>query len=119
MKCEQCGRSMEIDEAREFNNQQLCEDCYIDAITPAKTCDPWATYTASRLVSQELTTQQEAILAYIDENGEATLQQMLAVTGLSEKDFLREFATLHHMELAGAAQRPGNKRVFVRFKHKD
>ena len=116
MQCEKCGGAMEADEVREYKGKQICEDCYIDVLTPAKSCDPWATYTASRLEAQELTPQQEAILARIDQSGEATLEELLSATGLSEKDFMREFATLHHMELAGAAQRPGNLKVFVRMR---
>lgn len=116
MNCQQCGGSMEPDEMREFGGKELCEDCYIDAISPAKTCDPWATYTASRLDTQELNPAQEAILARIDQSGEATLGELLEHTGLEEKDFVREFAALRHMELAKAAQRPGNQKVFVRFK---
>ncbi|KIX12674.1 hypothetical protein [Dethiosulfatarculus sandiegensis] len=119
MKCEECGRFMEADEARELNGKQLCEDCYIDAMTPVKTCDPWATYTASRLEDQELSSRQEAILACIDEKGGATLSELLAATGLSEKDFLREFAALRHMEVAAAAQQADNNKVFVRFEKKD
>jgi len=115
MQCEQCGATTEEDEIREFGGKNLCEDCYIDAISPAKTCDPWATYTASRLDTQELSPAQEAILARIDQNGEATLEQLMEATGLEEKALLREFAALRHMELAGAAQRPDNKKVFVRF----
>lgn len=115
MKCQQCGAAMEPDEAREFDGKDICEDCYIDALTPAKSCDPWATYTASRLDTQELSPGQEAILACIDQKGEATLEELLAYTGLDEKDLIREFASLRHMELASAAQRPGNQKVFVRF----
>ena len=114
MKCEQCGADMEPDEVREYGGKSICEDCYIDALTPAKSCDPWATYTASRLDTQDLTSVQEAILACIDQTGEASLEKIMTETGLSEKDFQREFASLHHMGLTGAAQRPGNKKVFVR-----
>ncbi|MCB2228365.1 MAG: hypothetical protein KQH53_16925 [Desulfarculaceae bacterium] len=114
MNCQQCGAAMEPDEAREFDGKDICEDCYIDALTPAKSCDPWATYTASRLETQELSPGQEAILACIDKTGEATFEELLAYTGLDEKNLTREFAALHHMKLAGAAQRPGNQKVFVR-----
>ncbi|MCF8032819.1 MAG: hypothetical protein K9K66_07385 [Desulfarculaceae bacterium] len=114
MKCQQCGTAMEPDEVREYGDKSICEDCYIDALTPAKACDPWATYTASRLDTQELNPAQESILACIDQTGEASLEKILSETGLDQEDFQREFAALHHMELAGAAQRPGNKKVFVR-----
>ena len=27
---------------RDFHGQLLCDDCYMDALSPARTCDPWA-----------------------------------------------------------------------------
>ena len=60
-------------------------------------------------------------MAYIDEQRRGlTFEQITGMPPVStEKDFMREFATLHHMELAGAAQRPGNQKVFVRMERKD
>ena len=31
---------------KEHNGQILCEDCYMDALSPPRACDPWAVYTA-------------------------------------------------------------------------
>ncbi len=115
MRCDSCHSPMEPDEAREYAGKKLCEDCYIDAISPAKTCDPWATYTASRLGSQELTPPQEAIVACIDQRGEASPEELMAAAGIDEKTLMREIAALRHMELVKAAPRPGGKRVFMRF----
>jgi predicted transcriptional regulator len=97
---------MEADEVREYAGKNLCEDCYIDAISPAKTCDPWATYTASRLDNQDLTPHQETILTSIDQRGDASPEELMAATGLDEKDLMREIAALRHMELVKATPRP-------------
>lgn len=72
---------------------KLCEDCYIDAISPAKTCDPWATYTASRLDTQELNAAQETILKLIGEQGHASLADLIKATGLEEAALMREIAS--------------------------
>ena len=29
--------------------KKLCDDCYMDALSPTKTCDPWAVYTAKSI----------------------------------------------------------------------
>jgi hypothetical protein len=108
---------MEPEEAREHAGRMLCEDCYMDALSPARSCDPWAVYTATRLKEQEpmLNPAQEAILACIDRLGAPTPAQVRDCTGLDEVSLQREFAALRHMELLRAAPRPGGGRVLLRF----
>ncbi|MBU1274657.1 MAG: MarR family transcriptional regulator [Proteobacteria bacterium] len=116
MLCEQCNSPMEPEEEREFGGRKLCEDCYIDALSPAKTCDPWATYTASRLDTQELNPAQEVILKLIAQQGHATLAELMKATGLDEAALMREIAALRHMELIRGAMMPGGGRAFKLFK---
>ena len=42
MNCDKCGSEMKNGEETEHHGQLLCEDCYMDALSPARTCDPWA-----------------------------------------------------------------------------
>jgi hypothetical protein len=93
----------------------LCDDCYIDVLSPAKTCDPWATYTASRLTDQELTPAQESILLLVRKKGQANLQELLDHTGLQQKQLEREIATLRHMELVRGALTPQREKVLKLF----
>ena len=46
MECERCKDIIESGEEREYAGRVLCEDCYMDALSPAKTCDPWAVHSA-------------------------------------------------------------------------
>ena len=119
MLCEKCNAAMESDEMREYGGLKLCEDCYIDAISPAKTCDPWATYTASRLDTQELNAAQETILKLIGEQGHATLADLIGATGLDEAALMREIAALRHMELVRGAMMPDGGKAFKHFKDQD
>lgn len=119
MLCEKCNSPMEPDEVREFAGRRLCEDCYIDALSPAKTCDPWATYTASRLGTQELNRAQDTILKLIAKQGHATLAELIAATGLDETALMREVAALRHMELIRGAMMPDGGRAFKHFKDQD
>ncbi len=49
MNCEKCGASIDAGEERELRDQVFCEDCYIDALSPVRVCDPWAVYSAKSL----------------------------------------------------------------------
>ncbi len=50
MKCDKCSKPIDSEEAREHNGWTLCEDCYMDNLSPTRTCDPWAFYTAKSTV---------------------------------------------------------------------
>jgi hypothetical protein len=121
MLCGKCQRALDPEDAREHGGASLCEDCYMDALSPARSCDPWAVYTASRLADQsaELTPVLEAILACLDREGPVSPERVMEVTGLDQAGIQREFATLRHMKLAKAAPRPGGGRVLLRFDAED
>ena len=46
MDCYKCSIAIPDGEEREHNQKILCEDCYIDVLSPAKFCDPWASFNA-------------------------------------------------------------------------
>lgn len=121
MLCDKCQRPTEPEEMREHSGRSLCEDCFMDALSPTRTCDPWAVYTASRLTDQgsELTPAQQAILLCVDREGPVSPERVMEVTGLDEPVLQREFATLRHMKLLRGAPRPGGKRVILRFEAED
>ncbi len=113
--CDKCQMQIAEEDAHQHAGQLLCDDCYMDALSPARTCDPWAVYTASRLGGQELNPAQEAILRLIQEQGQATLEEMQQASGLGPRELEREIAALRHMELLRAEPAPGGGKVFKRF----
>ncbi len=119
MKCERCQAEITPDEAHEHAGQVLCDDCYMDALSPARTCDPWATYTASRLGEQTLNPTQEKIMATIEEKRRATPEDLIQATGLDWPELERELAALRHMELVRATPVPGGGKLFCRFDDRD
>lgn len=119
MNCAKCGCQVEPEDLRQAGGRDLCEDCYMDALNPPKACDPWATYTVSRLKDQGLNPNQEAILGLIGKEGHVTMEQLLAATGLKQVDLEREMAALRHMELFRATPSPGGGKVFLGFKDPD
>jgi predicted transcriptional regulator len=107
MNCDRCGDEIPAGEAHEHAGQNLCDDCYMDVMTPQTGCDPWAVYTATRLRDQEptLTRTQEIIVGLVQDGGRASMSEVLEATGLDEAGLRRELVTLRHMELVGFERR--------------
>jgi len=119
MECERCQAVIEPGEDREHGGQVLCEDCYMDILSPAKACDPWAVYSATSLErhtggSVTLTPLQSEILQILKETGGLEPPTLLQELGdeLTMPQLEREFATLRHMEKVKGEKR-GDK-VFIR-----
>jgi hypothetical protein len=100
--CAKCGSAYDPAEAREHLGQMLCEDCYLDAMSPTKVCDPWAVHTAKSLKDlpggHDLTPRQQQLFDLVKERGEVPILEAAAHLGLTEEDLRREFAPLRHME---------------------
>lgn len=119
MKCEQCKAEIDQGEEREHLGKVLCEDCYMDALSPARTCDPWAVHSAKSFErhtggTATVTPIQAEILRILEKTGgleRATLLKRLNGR-LSQAELEREIAALRHMEKARGEKR-GDK-VFLR-----
>lgn len=113
MKCDRCNKDIEPGEEMDWYGRQLCEDCYMDMLSPTRPCDPWATMTAksaSQLGGDEeyLTADQQAILDVL-QSGPISMENLARKTGLELPRVERELATLHHMEKVGAKIKDGRK----------
>ncbi|HAA02270.1 MAG TPA: hypothetical protein DCE18_02730 [Syntrophobacteraceae bacterium] len=112
MQCNQCRTTIEAGDEHQHHGRILCEDCYMDALSPAKSCDPWAVHAAKSLEKHSggavtLTPVQTEILNVLDSNGSlepAALLERLAGR-LTRAQLEREFAALRHMEKARAEKR--------------
>ena len=105
MRCDDCNATIEPDELRDDLGRKLCEDCYMVALSPMKTCDPWAVHSA-KLYEQHagndrpLPRLQNDILRILKAEGPlepVALQQKLDGNSPME-DLERAFASLRHME---------------------
>jgi hypothetical protein len=107
--CAKCGDAYDPAEAKEHLGQMLCEDCYLDAMSPAKVCDPWAVHTAKSLKDlpggHDLTPRQQQLFDLGKKRGEVPILEAAALMGLSEEDLRREFAPLRHMEKLRACKK--------------
>jgi hypothetical protein len=100
--CGKCGAEVDADEVKEYRGQALCEDCYLDALSPTVVCDPWAVYTAKSLKDlpggHDLSPMQQQLYDLVKERGEVPMPEAAAQLGLTEDELRREFAALRHME---------------------
>lgn len=100
MECERCRSRIPAGEERAFHGKVLCEDCYMDALSPARTCDPWAVHTAKSFPKEEspLNDAQRSILEILKETGGVEPRVLSERLQMSPFDLEREIAALRHME---------------------
>jgi hypothetical protein len=114
MICDICNENIEEGEYRALRGQTLCEDCYIDALSPAKACDPWAVYCAKSFskvdgCNSELTETQAKLLQILKDTGGVEQELLLERIQIKASDLEREIATLRHMEKLKATLQDGKK----------
>jgi len=106
MKCNHCGREISTENSFLHLGETLCEDCYIDIRYPAKACDPWAVYSATRSRqdaglkgTEGLTEIQKRIYEFTKGKGNAIREEILANFKMEETELQTHLATLRHCEL--------------------
>jgi hypothetical protein len=115
---ENCRAEIEEGEGREFHGQLLCDDCYMDALSPARTCDPWAVRSAGLAKERGDTTEQggglqQKILELIQKSGGLSLAELTEKLSVRQGDIEREIAALRHMEKIRAAMQDGKKVIVL------
>ncbi|MBN1833845.1 MAG: hypothetical protein JW896_17215 [Deltaproteobacteria bacterium] len=103
MRCERCEAVIARGEAKELHGQMLCEDCYMDLISPIKACDPWAVYSAKTFLKglghePQLNQLQKQILILLREEGPIEPDNLAERLQAKKADIERELASLRHME---------------------
>ena len=116
MICDRCGENIPTGDEMEHYGQTLCEVCYMQALSPAQACDPWAVRSAQSLSQldegySELSEQQTAILQALMDTGGAEAEVIAEIIGMKMPDLRRELATLRHMEKVRGEMRGGKKVV--------
>jgi hypothetical protein len=112
MECKRCHDRIETGEERQIHDRILCEDCYMDALSPARTCDPWAVHSAKSFgkeIGAQLNPQQTKILQYLQETGGVEFPRIVEKLQIKPSDLEREIAALRHMEKIRAELRDGKK----------
>ena len=109
MECAQCKQTVPEGESYNYYGKILCEDCYIQAIEPPRTCDVAAVHAAKthrelfgQTGTEGLTEQQKNIYDYVKKNDKATKPELISTFGLSVSELDRLVSVLRHCELIKA-----------------
>ena len=107
--CTRCGAGLQGEEPRGYFGEVLCEDCYVEALSPVRTCDPWAVHCARSLKDLPggltLTARQQQLYELVKERGEVFYPDAASALGISEDEVRREFAVLRHLEMLRACKK--------------
>jgi hypothetical protein len=113
MNCDRCHQAMAPGEEAMLHGQALCEDCYMDAFSPTRTCDPWAVRSAQHCKdsfgSAAVSAGQAKILDILKETDGADIAFLSQRLGTASADIQREMAALRHMEKVRGALQDGKK----------
>jgi hypothetical protein len=116
MICERCKADVTEEEIHEHLGQKLCDDCYMDALSPAQGCDPWAVYTAKSFVGKEgqepmLNSVQTRIMDIVRREGKIEPERLVQKLKIKPADLQRELAALRHVEMIRWALEKGKKLI--------
>lgn len=117
MECEKCGVAVKEGDERDYYGKTLCEDCYMDALSPTRTCDPWAVHSAKTLGEKgsglQVTAVQAKILDILKETGGIEPNALAGLLQMTPAALEREIAALRHMEKVRGELRNGRKFVIL------
>ena len=116
MKCERCKTVVTEGEKRALHGQTLCEDCYMDLLSPLRVCDPWAVHSAKSFVKEEaavlkLTPVQKKIVDILQKEGPQELENLCQRLQIKKTDIERDIAAMRHMEKIRGELRGGKKLI--------
>lgn len=113
MQCDRCSEPINAEGGENFHGQVLCEDCYMDAFSPSRTCDPWAVRSAMHCKDSDggtaVNALQARLLEILQETGGVSLDVLSERLGGKPADIQREIAALRHMEKVRGAMQDGKK----------
>lgn len=120
MICPRCQEEIPKGDEKEYMGQTLCEDCYVEAIDPPRTCDVAAVHSAKlarrqagQVGTEGLTAQQKEIYEYVKANGKVTPADLAKRFELKQWQLEKQIATLRHCELLKGAAIDGVKYIVV------
>ena len=114
MICDRCKGPIIVGEERSLQGQTLCEDCYMDALSPARACDPCAVHSAKSFLKEfdaghQITETQGRILDILEETGGIELDLLSERLRMKSSDVERDIAALRHMEKVRGELRRGKR----------
>ena len=109
MECERCKQPIPEGEACNYCGKVLCEDCYIQAIEPLRTCDVAAVHSAKthramfgQTGTDGLTELQKNIFEHVKKHSKTTKSELISTFDLSVLELDKQISILRHCELIKA-----------------
>jgi predicted HTH transcriptional regulator len=109
MECARCKQPIPNGEECNYYGKVLCEDCYIQAIEPLRTCDVAAVHSAKthramlgQTGTDGLTELQKNIFEYITKQSKVTKAELISTFDLSALALDKQISILRHCELTKA-----------------
>jgi hypothetical protein len=106
MICAKCREEIPAGDEMQLHGQTVCEDCFIIAVQPPKTCDVAAVQSAvthrkqaGQTGTEGLTELQKKIYEFVKEKGKVTRPEIAERFDLKDWELERNFAVLRHCEL--------------------
>ena len=119
MGCDRCGAALAEGEGMSQGTRTLCEDCLMDALSPARACDPWAVKLAKGAKDMggtgELRGLEKALFDLVSKRGRVPKEEIPGLLGVRAPELERAFAVLRHMELLRGDRRPDGGADLVLF----
>lgn len=103
--CPACGTRVSPEDLVPHGGRQVCDDCAMDALSPAQPCDPWAVKMAKGSFSTTadavatLKGLEKALYEQVRERGSVPVGAVPELLGVSAAEVKRAFSVLRHMEL--------------------
>ncbi len=124
MKCNICNNDLARGEEIKWErNKFICEDCYLDAAMPVRTCDPESVRIARNMQSLGLSTTevsqiQAQILEVIEETGGVTPEVLAERLQVDPENLQWDLAALRHMRRIKGEKR-GEKKYLLLYGDKN
>ena len=106
MECAKCAHPIPEGESCDHFGNVLCEDCYIQAIEPLRTCDVAAVHSAKthramagQTGTEGLTVLQKGIYEYVVAQGRTTKPALCEAFAVTALEVDKQMAILRHCEL--------------------
>jgi hypothetical protein len=106
--CAHCRTPLSGADAREAGGKIICEDCFLEAASVNRACDPWAVHLAKSdklRTGVRLSDLQQRFFDLVKERREIAFPDAARALELKEEELRQEFAVLRHMELLRACKK--------------
>jgi hypothetical protein len=118
MECAKCNDPIPKGEECSYLGNVLCEDCYIMALSPPRTCDVAAVHSAKKhreamghTGTDGLTDLQKEIVNFVRDKGKATKAEIAGHFDIKGTELEKQFAVLRHCEVLKA--RKENNQIYI------